>query len=1179
MFNKYKKYLCIILSVLVLSLGAQAQSVPVSANEDVISFSFLEDNKDAFTNDKSSKAKWHPSHRYYYQPSANSTITFTIDVPFECYYTIKASGYAVGSENSLTIDGTKVFSKKKYLDGNSGYYDNLVVCDSIFLTKGEKTVTYKTTGSDLFKSLDFSPVSDTGLYVTEFSLDGYDSTRPFYGGKVTARCKLTKTHSNSYVPRLIVASYKGASLVSVRTASLTCEGGEFAYDLPSGTETTGICTLNVADEEYVKAFLWAENPNGNIIPLKKSIALYRDPFYDRIEGEGYGDFSDTCETVSGKDTLGRIESGGYAVYTLDISQDGAYELILNTETDGKMRLYIDDCQGYVEADFKGFEDTKAGKYYFTEGTHTIKIEAIDTLSIDKLSLYYTGGDTIDLDSLKNGGSYSIAEQEKESSVYKELWVSVSAQDGGNGTEQSPYRTIAEARDAVRLYSPDMTGNIIVNIASGRYVLDSTLTFTDADSGRNGYDIIYRATDPQNKPVIDGGIAVTGWTEGEDGIWSADADIEDMRNLYINGYSAQRARTEFLHDALYMYDDPDTAQKYDGYYVSKANFPTFKDSTQLETVHINKWSARRCVVKDIIDGGENRWIIRFEQPYYGYATTAPMVENTSPHKFSDFYIENAPELLDNMGEFYFDKSAKKVYYYPFPEEDMTNAEVFAGNVEGLVSVLGTTPQSRAQNIVFDGLDFRHGAWTEPSRTGVHSMQADGLFPMSEYTPVGSDLPYLNVMHAQITVKNADGIDFTNCNFINLGSSAISMSDDVHNSDIRGNLFRDISGTAVNIGRGNYPINSVYSDEICSRITVDNNLIRRTGLEYQFCPAIGIYYANSIAVTQNDIAYVPYTAISLGWGWDSDENSRNLKCCNHKIIGNRIAYNSQVCRDGGAIYTLGQMNDTVIAYNYLSDSQDFGGIYFDTGSRNISAHHNVVSNSRFAVFAGKYITDVYDIYTDFNDKTLPNLKGYKPAEQEQWRHTEINGWSDDAKDIINASGLSDKYKDLLDFTDYPQGRTDFLCSSRMSKYNGMTGIYVDATDYVSFTEKNSSVPTIYYSTHDGTVVGGIAPDEALTYEVNVPQDGYWDMSIMYSIISEKTVPELDIYIDNQLVIDGSAIPLKQYNFSDEAFERTTVGNIYLSNGEHKLKIKFTDCGTGNSDGLLLDDFKLEYTGASE
>ena len=49
----------------------------------------------------------------------------------------------------------------------------------------------------------------------------------------------------------------------------------------------------------------------------------------------------------------------------------------------------------------------------------------------------------------------------------------------------------------------------------------------------------------------------------------------------------------------------------------------------------------------------------------------------------FFLENAIELLDEPGEFYYNKDEKVIYYYPYKAQDMETAETYVGRVERMV----------------------------------------------------------------------------------------------------------------------------------------------------------------------------------------------------------------------------------------------------------------------------------------------------------------------------------------------------------------------------------------------------------------------------------------------------------------------------------------------------------------
>ena len=61
----------------------------------------------------------------------------------------------------------------------------------------------------------------------------------------------------------------------------------------------------------------------------------------------------------------------------------------------------------------------------------------------------------------------------------------------------------QARQAVRSLAGSMTGDIIVYLRGGEYVLSSSVVLDQLDSGTNGFNVVYQAY-PGESPVISGG---------------------------------------------------------------------------------------------------------------------------------------------------------------------------------------------------------------------------------------------------------------------------------------------------------------------------------------------------------------------------------------------------------------------------------------------------------------------------------------------------------------------------------------------------------------------------------------------------------------------------------------------------------------------------------------------------
>ncbi|MFF4799973.1 hypothetical protein ACFY1U_16435 [Streptomyces sp. NPDC001351] len=120
------------------------------------------------------------------------------------------------------------------------------------------------------------------------------------------------------------------------------------------------------------------------------------------------------------------------------------------------------------------------------------------------------------------------------------YVAPNGDDANAGTITAPFKTLQHARDVVRTVNSDMTGDINVFLRGGNYPVSSTIAFTSADSGTNGHHVVYSAYQNE-KPVLNGGVQVTGWTQHSGNIWKASLNRDvKLRALYVNDKRAQMA---------------------------------------------------------------------------------------------------------------------------------------------------------------------------------------------------------------------------------------------------------------------------------------------------------------------------------------------------------------------------------------------------------------------------------------------------------------------------------------------------------------------------------------------------------------------------------------------------------------------------------------------------------------
>jgi hypothetical protein len=116
-------------------------------------------------------------------------------------------------------------------------------------------------------------------------------------------------------------------------------------------------------------------------------------------------------------------------------------------------------------------------------------------------------------------------------VFREFYVSPQGADTNPGTASHPFLTLAHARDAVRAVNRGMTGDIVVHLSGGVYRIDTPVEFGEADSGYNGFRVVYRSATNET-PMISGGVPVTGWSVDHGQIYRARLNWDHkLRSLY------------------------------------------------------------------------------------------------------------------------------------------------------------------------------------------------------------------------------------------------------------------------------------------------------------------------------------------------------------------------------------------------------------------------------------------------------------------------------------------------------------------------------------------------------------------------------------------------------------------------------------------------------------------------
>jgi hypothetical protein len=588
-----------------------------------------------------------------------------------------------------------------------------------------------------------------------------------------------------------------------------------------------------------------------------------------------------------------------------------------------------------------------------------------------------------------------------------FYVAVNGDDTNPGTAELPFASIERARDVIRTISPAMKGPILVYVHGGVYPVSETIQFGVMDSGQNGFDIIYRAAEGET-PVFSGGVPVTGWEQAPDSkLWKTTlTDVKDFRQIYVNGMRAQRAVSQEPVKGFGWAASSSTQR--DGVVIESSSLPDFSRPQDLELHWIYNWMDIRLLVENVENNADDTKTILPKQPYFSHVLwTETWGILPTPLYESPFYLENALELLDEPGEWYYNPDTRELFYLPRQGEDMNTAEVMIPQTESLIEVTGEAVGREAHNIAFEGLTFAYAGWTRTSEMGAFASQAQHLIERDGF---GNYHRMMTPAHVQL--NSAHDIRFEGCRFEHLGAVGLNMTNNVFQTTVQGNLFHDISDAAIVVGHWEHAYITAPSIQAAPHDNlVANNWIRNVGVEYWGAPAVTVYYANNLRVVHNEISDVPYTGISLGWGWSSTPDSTTSH--DNLVANNLITNVLQRARDGGGIYTLGPQPGTVIEGNAIREvKRDHACLYPDEGSAFLTFRNNVCDSAPLWLLV--WIDSIHDIQvlnSFTNVETLIN-NGIN-VQIENTVAIDGQNWTMEAQSIIDDAGLESDYSHVKDW----------------------------------------------------------------------------------------------------------------------------------------------------------------------
>ncbi len=494
---------------------------------------------------------------------------------------------------------------------------------------------------------------------------------------------------------------------------------------------------------------------------------------------------------------------------------------------------------------------------------------------------------------------------------RELYVAVGGNDAWSGRSDSPNRdrtdgpfaTLPRAREEIRrIRAAGEKGTVTVHIRGGIYELPETFKLGPQDSGTAEGPTVFRAYRDE-KPVLIGGRRIGGWVTHREKILKADLAAQGFRNpafkqLVMDGKRRPLAR----------YPNFDPRNPYGGgwAYADGKPIPMYQDVPgesrrvfQVKQEDLRSW-ARPEEVEVFVFARYNWWnnIVRIEKFDRESRTINLAADASYPIRPGDRYcFQNALEELDSPGEWYLDRRAGVVYFWPPSPVD--GSVVYAPTLRTI-------------------MEFEKGA-SHVQVVGLTMECCEGTAVVLRETT--------RCLVAACTIRNVGDYH----------GSGVSIEGGRENG-VAGCDIHDVGSHGIQIGGGDVKTLAAAGNY------ADNNYIHHFGVYYKQGCGISLRGVGNRA-SHNYIHDGPRMGIIFG--------GNNLV-----IEYNHIRHVNLETEDTGAVYTGGRdwlgSRGTVIRYNYFHDILGYGqhggrwvspyfawGVYLDDNTGGVDVIGNVVA----------------------------------------------------------------------------------------------------------------------------------------------------------------------------------------------------------------------------------------------
>jgi len=532
-----------------------------------------------------------------------------------------------------------------------------------------------------------------------------------------------------------------------------------------------------------------------------------------------------------------------------------------------------------------------------------------------------------------------------------FFVSTQGNDKNPGTKEKPFATIGKAQ----IEASKLKEAVNIILRGGTYYLTKPVVITSQDSRSGSTAIVFKSF-PGESVIISGAVPLKlKWSEYKNGIWQARVEKEVIFDqLFVNGKLQRMARypnynpkAKFLGGTAADAISPERVKKYKS-----------PEGSYVHALHSAEWGDFHYIVKGRDEKGE----LILEG---GWQNNRRM----GMHK-QHRYIENVFEELDTVGEWYFDKSSRMLYFYPPDNENLRTARIETPQINALFEFRGTMKDPIC-NISIDSIEL-----AQTLRTFMDNKEQ---LLRSDWTTYRGGTVFM---------EGAENCKVTNCFFNSVGGNAVYFSNYNRNNEVSGCIISYAGASAVSfvgdpaaVRSPSFEYNQFVpydsmdlipgpkTNNFPSKCLVYNNLIHNIGYTEKQSAGIQISMSQEITISHNTIYDVPRAGINVNEGtWGGHMIEYNDVFNTVLETGDHGSFNSwgrdrywhpnrrtmdSLAADHPEIILLDAVKTTTLRFNRFRCDHGWD-IDLDDGSSNYEIYNNLCLNGGLKLREGFFRT---------------------------------------------------------------------------------------------------------------------------------------------------------------------------------------------------------------------------------